>query len=83
MTRPRPCALRLASGALRTHLVVHSVHPVRAQGLDRLVDEVCPSAVEHAETQVLVEFFGSRSGIQPPEGAETALGSVQKRPTGV
>lgn len=64
------------AGELRTHLVVHGVHPVRAQGLDRLADEVCPAAVEHAETQVLVEFFSSRSGIQPPEGAETALRSA-------
>lgn len=72
--------LSLAGGALRTHLVIHGVHPVGTQGLDRLADEICPPAVEHAETQVLVEFFSSRWGIQPPEGTETAFGSAQKRP---
>lgn len=66
--------------ALRTHLVIHGVHAIRAQGFDGLVDEVRPPAVEHAETQVLVESFSSRSGIQPPEGTETAFRPAQKRP---
>ena len=68
-----------AGGALGTHLVVHGVHPVRAQSLDGLADEVRPAAVEHAETQVLAELSSSRSGIQPPEGTETAFGPAQER----
>lgn len=51
------------SRALGNHLVVHGVHAVRSQGLDGLADEICPSTVEHAETQVLVELFRSRAGI--------------------
>lgn len=70
-------------GVRRSYLVIHCVHPVWAEGLDGLADEVCSPTVEHAEAQVLVEAFSSSSSVQPPEGTEAALGSVQERPRGV
>lgn len=75
---PLPPSELPAQRSSRTHLVVHGVDAVGAQGRNRLVDEVRPPAVEHAEAQVLAELFGSRSGIQPPEGTEAALGSAQE-----
>lgn len=69
---------RLGQMVPSTHLVIHSVHTISAQGLNGLADEVRSPTVEHAEAQVLVELLRCCTGIHPPEGTETALGSVRE-----
>lgn len=61
------------------HLIIHGVHPVGAQCIDGLVDQIRPPAVQHAETQILLEFLSSSFSIQSPEGAEAAFRSVKDK----
>lgn len=64
-----------------THLIIHGVHPIRAQCIDGLVDQIRPPTVEHPEAQILLEFLSSSFSIQPPEGTETAFRSVKDKRT--
>lgn len=63
------------------HLIIHGVHPVGAQCIDGLVDQIRPPAVQHPEAQILLEFLSSSFSIQSPEGAEAALRSVKDKRT--
>lgn len=61
------------------HLIIHGVHPIGAQGIDGLVDQIRPPTVQHPEAQILLEFLSSSFSIQSPEGTEAAFGSVKDR----
>lgn len=61
------------------HLIIHGVHPVGAQCIDGLVDQIRPPAVQHPEAQILLEFLSSSFSIQSPERTEAAFRSVKDK----
>lgn len=61
------------------YLIVHGVNSISSQCIYCLIDQICPSAVQHSETQILLEFFSSSLSIQSPEGTKTAFRSVEDK----
>lgn len=57
-------------------LFAHAVNAIRAQQVHSLLDQVCPPAVQHPETQILQELGLRGGGVQLSGGTETILGSA-------
>lgn len=61
------------------YLIIHGVNSISSQCIYGLIDQICPSAVQHSETQILLEFFSSSLSIQSPEGTKAAFRSVEDK----
>lgn len=63
----------------RTHLFAHGVDAIRPQEGHCLFHQVCPSTVEHPETQVLFELGFNGHSVQLPGGTEAVVCPAEGR----
>ncbi len=58
-----------------SNLLTHAVDTIGPQQVDSLLHQVCASAAEHTEAQILQELCFSRGSIQFPRGTEAVIRS--------
>lgn len=58
-----------------SNLLTHAVDAVGSQQVDSLLHQICASAAEHTEAQVLQELCFSGGSIQSPRGTDAVIRS--------
>lgn len=61
-----------------SNLLTHAVDAVRSQQVDSLLHQICASAAEHTEAQVLQELCFSGGSIQSPRGTDAVIRSEEQ-----